>query len=67
MVEVARTHDPVRITYLQALLDEAGVASRVFDAAARSTWPGAIPARLMVDDRDAWLARSVLAEAVPEN
>ncbi len=67
MVEVARTHDPVRLTYLQALLAEAGVDSRVFDGAARATWPGAIPARLMVDDRDAWLARSVLADAVPEH
>ncbi len=67
MIEVARTHDPVRLGYLQALLADAGVEARVFDGAARSTWPGAIPARLMVEDRDAWLARSVLAEAVPEH
>ena len=53
--------------YLQALLAEAGVGSTVFDGAAQSVWPGAIPARLMVEPKDAWMARSVLKDAVPEH
>lgn len=67
MIEVARTHDLVRLGYLRTLLEEAGVEATVFDASARSLWPGAIPARLMVDVKDAWLARSVLADAVPDS
>ena len=63
MIEVARTHDPVRLSYLQAILAEAGVAFVVFDAAASTTWPGAIPSRLMVDPKDAWMAKSALADA----
>ena len=66
MIEVARTHDSVRLGYLQALLEDAGITAVVFDGAARSVWPGAIPARLMVDEKDAWLARSVLKDAMPE-
>ena len=67
MIEVARTHDPIRLGYLQALLAEAGVRSVIFDGGARSLWPGAIPARLMVEDTQAWLARSLLADAPPES
>ena len=67
MIEVARTHDPVRLGYLQALLAEAGIEAVVFDAATRSVLPGAIPARIMVEERQAWLARSVLDQAIPES
>ena len=63
MIEVARTDDPVRLSFLKAVLAEAGVAFFVFDAGASTTWPGAFPARLMVDPKDAWLARSALAHA----
>ena len=62
MIEVARTHDPVRLSYLKAVLAEAGVGFVVFDGAASSTWPGAFPARLMVEPKDAWMARSALAD-----
>ena len=67
MIEVARTHDPVRLGYLQALLAEGGIEAVVFDSAARGVLPGAIPARLMVDDKDAWLAKSLLQDAIPED
>ena len=63
MIEVAKTDDVVRLRYLQAALAEAGIESSVFDAGAGSLWPGAIPRRLMVDDRNAWRARKVIAEA----
>ena len=63
MIEVARTGDPVRLSFLKAVLAEAGVTFVVFDAAASAAWPGAFPARLMVDPKAAWLARSALAAA----
>ena len=63
MVEIARTHDLIRLSWLKAVLEEAGVAFVVFDAAAATTWPGAFPARLMVDPKDAWMARSALSDA----
>ncbi len=63
MVEVAKTGDPVRLGYLQAVLADAGIESTMFDTAAGSLWPGAIPRRLMVDDRDAWRARQAISAA----
>ena len=63
MIEVAKSDDLVRLGYLQAVLSEAGIESSVFDAAAGSLWPGAIPRRLMVDDRDAWRAKKLIEEA----
>ena len=66
MKEVARTADPVRLGYLQSALAEAGIDSVTFDAGAGSLWPGAIPRRLMVDDRDAWRARTVCGQAEAE-
>ena len=35
----------------------------VLDTGAGSIWPGAIPARVMVDEKDAWRAKCALAEA----
>jgi hypothetical protein len=63
MVEVAKTSDPVRLGYLQSALRDAGIDSVAFDTAAGALWPGAIPRRLMVEDRDAWRARKVIASA----
>ena len=64
MIEVANTTDPVRLSYLRAVLEQAGIASTVFDASA--PWPGAIPSRLMVADRDGWMARRILGDAEAE-
>lgn len=63
MIEVARSTDPVRLAYLQATLKDQGIDSIQFDTAAGSLWPGAIPRRLMVEDRDAWRARIVVKDA----
>ncbi len=63
MVEVAKTTDPVRLGYLQSALAEAGIESVAFDTAAGALWPGAIPRRLMVEDRDAWRARLIIERA----
>lgn len=64
MIEVARTSDPVRLAFLQAALAEAGIESAVFDGAAGALWPGAIPRRLMVDERDAWRAGHAIRHAI---
>jgi hypothetical protein len=63
VVEVAKTDNMVRFGYLQAALKEAGIDSTAFDTAAGALWPGAIPRRLMVEDRDAWRARLVIEAA----
>ncbi len=66
MVEVAKTTDPVRLGYLQAALADAGIGSVTFDTAAGALWPGAIPRRLMVEDRYAWRARQIIENADSE-
>ena len=42
---------------------DAGIDVAVLDSGAGAIWPGAIPFRVMVDDKDAWRARAALAEA----
>jgi hypothetical protein len=63
MIEIAKTFDPVRLSFLRAVLADEGVEAVVFDAGAGAIWPGAIPSRLMVDEKDAWRARRALAAA----
>lgn len=66
MIEVARADDAVRLSWLRAILADAGIEHAVFDEAAQTLWPGAFRARLMVADRDAWLARKTLEAADAE-
>jgi len=61
MTEIESTADPVRLSYLQALLAGVGIASYVFDA--NSPWPGVIERRLCVADTDAELARHTIRTA----
>ena len=63
MKQIAKTFDPVRLSYLRSVLNDAGVDFVVLDTGAGSIWPGAIPARVMVDEKDAWRAKCALAEA----
>jgi hypothetical protein len=62
---VARTQDPVRLSFLQALLHDAGIACVVLDAhiSAVEGGIGVFPRRLMVADADAASARAVLRAA----
>ncbi len=62
---LATSNDPVRLSFLTALLADAGIASVVLDAhtSAVEGSIGAIPRRLMVADADEWLARCVLRQA----
>ena len=65
MQVVALTNDPVRISFLLALLADAGIEARVLDAHASSIEGsiGAIPRRLVVLSDDAQQALRVLREA----
>ena len=63
MIELVKTSDAVRLSFLRAVLKNAGIESTVFDAGAGSLWGTAITARLMVDDADLNQAKRVLAEA----
>lgn len=65
MRTVLTTNDPVRLSFLRALLRDAGVAAVLLDAhvSAVEGSIGAIPRRLAVAERDWSLAQRVLAEA----
>ncbi|HYF07486.1 MAG TPA: DUF2007 domain-containing protein [Acetobacteraceae bacterium] len=62
---VAATTDPVRLSFLQALLTDAGIAWTVLDAhiSAVEGGIGAFPRRLAVATEDEARARAVLREA----
>jgi hypothetical protein len=59
------SNDPVRLSFLTALLADAGIVAVVLDAHASAIEGsiGAIPRRLMVATEDEWRARKVLREA----
>jgi len=65
MQVVAASTDPVRISFLAALLRDAGIACVVLDAhiSAAEGSIGAFPRRLAVASEDAPRARDVLTEA----
>jgi len=68
MRELLRTNDVVRLSWLEALLRDAGIESVVLDAHA-SVLEGSIAAiqrRLCVLEEDAGRARRVLADAGEE-
>ena len=68
MKELLRTNNPVRLSWLQALLSDRGIESLVLDhhTSLVEGSIGAIPRRLMVSDRDLAHARAVLADAGEE-
>jgi hypothetical protein len=59
------SNDPVRLSFLVALLRDAGIASVLLDGHTSSVEGsiGAIPRRLMVADADESQARRILHEA----
>ncbi|WP_374443899.1 DUF2007 domain-containing protein [Stella sp.] len=65
MVELLRTNDVVRLSWLTALLRDAGIGAVVLDghASLMEGSIGAIQRRLMVDAGDLAAARRLLAEA----
>jgi hypothetical protein len=68
MKELLRTNDPVRLSFLQALLRDAGIDSLVLDhhMSLVEGSIGAIPRRLMVAERNYRHARWVLSAAGEE-
>lgn len=63
MIALLVTADKVKISAVQAVLAEAGVAFDMFDSATGSMWGSAVPQRLMVDEADLGRARGALAAA----
>ena len=63
MRELLRSADPVRMSFLEALLGDAGIEVLVLDRNMNATWGPAFPPRLMVDDDDSAQARRLLIEA----
>ncbi|MBV9862515.1 MAG: DUF2007 domain-containing protein [Alphaproteobacteria bacterium] len=68
MKELLRTNDPVRLSWAQALLEEAGIESLILDhhTSLMEGSIGAIPRRLVVSERDHARARALLALADEE-
>ncbi|MBL4615866.1 MAG: DUF2007 domain-containing protein [Magnetovibrio sp.] len=65
MFELVRTNDPVLISWLQAHLSDAGIEVLVLDEH-MSIMDGsvlAIPRRIMVAQKDQFVAKTILAEA----
>jgi hypothetical protein len=65
MDELLRTNDPVLISWVSALLRDAGISFLVLDqhAAAIEGSIGALPRRIVVDPDDGAAARRLLNEA----
>jgi hypothetical protein len=65
MKQLLRTNDPVRLSWLQALLDDSGIDSLILDhhTSLVEGSIGAIPRRLVVAERDYRRARALLAAA----
>ena len=63
MIEIAKAFDPVHLSFLRSILADEGIEVLALDTGAGAIWPGAIPTRLMVDEKDAWRARKALADA----
>lgn len=65
MKELFRTNDPVRLSWAEAVLTAAGIGSVVLDTHTSIIEGsiGAIPRRLMVEERDHARARQLIAAA----
>lgn len=65
MIELLRTNDPVRLSWLTALLADGGIEAIVLDshASLMEGSIGAIQRRLMVEAGDLAAARAILAAA----
>jgi hypothetical protein len=59
VIEVLKSSDPVRLSFLRAVLEEADLHPYVMSA---SAYPGVLDSRLMVPDGEADMARRLIAE-----
>lgn len=67
MKELAKSNDPVFLSWAQAVLKDAGIPCYLFDAhmSVLDGSIGILPRRLMVSDDDLAAAEKLLAEAAP--
>jgi hypothetical protein len=64
MIELIKTSNPVRMSFLRAVLKDAGIETAVFDQGVGALYGGAVfTARLMVDVEGLAQARRVIADA----
>ncbi len=65
MVELVKTTSAIRLTYLQALLDDAGISFFVFDQhmSMLEAGIGVFPRRVMVEEAYFLAAKTILREA----
>jgi hypothetical protein len=65
MVELLRTNDPVLLSFVQALLNEAGIHHQLVDQnmSVIEGSIGILPRRILVPDNDRDEARRILSEA----
>jgi hypothetical protein len=59
VIELLKTDDPVRLSFLRAMLEAAGLHPFIITA---SPYPGVLPSRLMAPDSEVELARRLIAE-----
>jgi len=60
MIEILKSHDLVRLNYLETVLADAGLHPVIFEGVA--PYPGAQPRRLMIPQDEADQARRVLRD-----
>jgi len=63
MIELVRTDNRLRLHFLKAMLEDAGLHPILIEA---SAYPGVLASRLSVPDDEAPAARRVIAEAERE-
>ena len=63
MIELLKTANPVRLHFLKAMLEDAGLHPILIEA---SAYPGVLESRLTVPDDEGPAARRVIAEAERE-
>jgi len=69
VIEIETTNDPVKLSFIQAVLKDAGIKAIVLDAETAGMFGGALPwvkRRVLVADEHADKARRALAEALGE-
>ncbi|KPP82511.1 MAG: hypothetical protein HLUCCA04_00200 [Oceanicaulis sp. HLUCCA04] len=67
MIEIETTNDPVKLSFIQAVLKDAGIKAIVLDAETAGMFGGALPwvkRRVLVPDEQAEKARRALADAL---
>jgi hypothetical protein len=65
MIAILETSDPVRLSFLKSILEEADFHPFIFGSG--DPYPGSYPSRLMVPDDEADMARRLIAQVESES